>query len=157
MITRCYSENNLKRHSTYAGCTVCDEWLTFSIFKDWMHNQDFKNKELDKDIKSKGSKIYSPETCLFVDRRVNLLVNTQPRKGVSLPLGVTETTQKSGRLKYIAQCNTGDGGTYVGSYDNPGEAFEAYKEFKYKVIQEVAIKQTEPLRSALLAYEIKPR
>ena len=156
MITRCYSVKALKRHVTYIDCYVCDEWLKFSNFKEWMINQDFKEKELDKDIKSKENKVYSPMTCLFVDRRINLLVNTQSRKGCSLPIGVVERILSDGVVKYISQCNTGYGGVYIGIYCTPEEAFEAYKRFKYEVIKEVALKQSEPLRSALLSYEIKP-
>ena len=38
MLKRCYYEPHLKKEPAYRGCTVCDEWLTFSNFKRWMDN-----------------------------------------------------------------------------------------------------------------------
>lgn len=66
MIYRCYSEVSQKGNPTYKACTVCDEWLLFSNFKKWMEKQDWKGKQIDKDIKVKGNKEYGPDTCLLV-------------------------------------------------------------------------------------------
>ncbi len=74
MLERCYSKACHKKHPTYIGCTVCDEWLLFSNFKAWMEQQDWQGKELDKDIIVNGNKIYSPDTCAFVDQRTNAFV-----------------------------------------------------------------------------------
>ena len=43
----------------------------------------------------------------------------------------------------------------LGRYGTAKEAHDAYKEFKYKLIKEVALLQNEPLRSALLNYVIR--
>lgn len=48
MIQRCYDKGALSRDTKYVGVTVCDDWLTFSKFKAWMQQQDWKGKELDK-------------------------------------------------------------------------------------------------------------
>lgn len=50
MLQRCYNKKEQERYPNYAGCTVCDEWLTFSTFKSWMERQDWRGKHLDKDI-----------------------------------------------------------------------------------------------------------
>lgn len=71
MLERCYGEKYQERRPTYIGCTVCNEWLTFSVFKSWMVTQDWTGKELDKDIRIKGNKTYSPETCCFVTTKEN--------------------------------------------------------------------------------------
>lgn len=73
MIKRCYDKNTLKKRKSYDGCSVCDEWLTFSNFKKWMESQEWDGKHLDKDILTMGNKIYSPETCFFVSNRINNL------------------------------------------------------------------------------------
>lgn len=73
MLERCYSDKFHVRQSTYIGCEVCDEWLTFSNFKRWMMVQDWQGKQLDKDIRVKGNKIYSPNTCLFVTKAENTI------------------------------------------------------------------------------------
>lgn len=60
MLVRCYSPKRLEYRQSYAGCYVCDEWLTFSNFKSWMEKQDWEGKHLDKDLLQTGSKVYSP-------------------------------------------------------------------------------------------------
>ena len=74
MIRRCYSERELSRFPTYKGCSVCEEWLTFSNFKSWMEQQDWEGKHLDKDLLIYKNKVYSSETCVFVDYKVNLFI-----------------------------------------------------------------------------------
>lgn len=72
MISRCYNEGRHKTHPTYIGCSVCDEWLYYPNFKVWFDDNYIEGYELDKDIKVKGNKIYSPETCMFVSKAENL-------------------------------------------------------------------------------------
>lgn len=72
MLKRCYSPKLQEKYPTYKGCSVSEEWLTFSNFKRWMECQDFEGMQLDKDILFKGNKVYSAETCVFVTREVNL-------------------------------------------------------------------------------------
>lgn len=83
MIARCYSKNQGKYTPSYKGCSVCEEWLTFSNFKSWMETQDWEGKELDKDLLGDGT-LYSPETCCFITKHMNLLLSSYPRsKGFS--------------------------------------------------------------------------
>lgn len=56
----------------YRGVTVCEEWLIFTNFKGWMQTQDWSGKELDKDLL--GGNLYSPETCVFLDKKLNMLL-----------------------------------------------------------------------------------
>lgn len=89
MLERCYSDKNFKKYPSYIGCTVCYEWLIFSKFKSWMENQDWKGKQLDKDIRVKGNKIYSPETCSFVSHAVNTIEGTAKHYTFINPYGDT--------------------------------------------------------------------
>lgn len=73
MITRCYNKNNQTRQPTYIGCSVCEEWHNFQNFAKWMNEMDYEGKQLDKDIKIKGNKVYSPNTCMFVSHSENLV------------------------------------------------------------------------------------
>jgi len=72
MLQRCYSSKLQERQPTYKGCSVSEEWLTFSNFKRWMECQDWEGMQLDKDILFEGNKVYSAETCVFVTKVVNL-------------------------------------------------------------------------------------
>lgn len=78
MLKRCYCLKFNKNRSNYDGYTVCEEWHTFSNFKTWMETQDWEGKELDKDLRGNGKKVYSPETCTFVTREVNLSLRRKP-------------------------------------------------------------------------------
>ena len=73
MLKRCYDEKTQNKRPTYKGCSVCDEWLTFSKFRSWVICQDWKGKQLDKDILKEGNKIYSPKKCILVSNRINNL------------------------------------------------------------------------------------
>ena len=89
MIARCYCKSFQSRRPTYIGCTVCKEWLTFSNFKAWMEQQDWKGKALDKDILKKDNKEYSPEKCAFIDFSLNsFLCDCSSIRG-EYPIGVS--------------------------------------------------------------------
>lgn len=71
MLSRCYSAKYQERQPAYIGCTVSEEWLTFSNFKAWMEKQEWEGKQLSKDLLFEGNKVYSAENCVFVTRAVN--------------------------------------------------------------------------------------
>jgi hypothetical protein len=102
MIERCYDEKLHKKRPTYIDCSVAEEWLLFSSFKDWMERQDWKDKHLDKDILFVGNKIYSPDTCVFVHPAVNAFTTDRVLDRGEYPLGV-HLHIKTGKFK--AQCN----------------------------------------------------
>lgn len=150
MLKRCYI-THLSKDKSYNDCSVCDEWLLFSNFKAWMLDQDWVGKCLDKDILKQGNKIYSPDHCLFVDVKINNLLNGRCNQRGKYLRGVHFNKDKN---KYYSLCNKDKKPKNLGYFDTEDQAFEAYKKFKYKVIADTAKKQDEPLRSALLAYII---
>lgn len=119
MIHRCYSKSFLKLNANYQGCTIVDEWSLFSNFKEWMVKQDWKGKALDKDLLVIGNKVYGPETCMFVDQRVNSFLTGSH----SVSKGVSLTTCN----KYMARCCdlTGDN-EYLGVFESETSAKNAY-------------------------------
>ena len=74
MLGRAYSNKYKQIQPTYEGVTVCEEWHFFMRFRAWMM-QDCEGKHLDKDILFEGNKVYSPDTCVFVDGVVNTFLN----------------------------------------------------------------------------------
>lgn len=75
MIYRCYN-TEIETYQWYGakGVTVCNEWLNFQNFAKWYeenHPKDGKEYQLDKDINSGEVKIYSPETCIFINPNKN--------------------------------------------------------------------------------------
>ena len=62
MIERCYCTKRLLRFPTYSDCTVCDEWHNFQNFAIWFDDNYIEGYHLDKDVKIKGNRVYSPDT-----------------------------------------------------------------------------------------------
>lgn len=138
LLTRCYNEKQRYQYKSYPDCRVCDEWLNFQTFAQWVNENYYEipneRVELDKDILVKGNKIYSPETCIFVPKSINLLfVNRRNFRG-ECPLGVNKTNNG----KYTALYGHDKRTTYLGSYPTKEEAFYAFKTHKEAHIKKVA-------------------
>ena len=143
MITRAYSEKYQKRYPTYKGCSVVKEWHTFSNFKAWMQTQDWQGKELDKDLKVLGNKVYGPDTCMFIPPIINSFISV-PILGKS-KLGVTCYRKN----KYVVRIRKYGKHYYIGTFNNEDEAHEAYNEKRKEYILEVA-ENSEPQIKKLL-------
>lgn len=132
MIRRCYDQKRKASLHPLSSCTVCDEWLVFSNFLKWAERQDYEGKELDKDILSGPSKIYSPDTCLFVDRKINMLV-------VGLNTAKGYCFLKSRNKFYCSVKNSiTDKLEFIGLYDTEEQAKAAYTSRKKQIIHEFA-------------------
>jgi hypothetical protein len=151
MLTRCLSEKFKGRNQTYTNCTVCDEWLSFSNFRSWVLDQDWVGKELDKDVLFQGNKIYSPNTCLFVSKEVNSLILKRDSTRGELMVGVC-IDRFTG--KYMAYSRFAGKFKNLGRFNSEIDAHNAYKEFKYALIAEVASRQDEKVKRSLLNYVI---
>jgi hypothetical protein len=153
MIERCYSVRFKESHESYSGCKVCDDWIYFSKFREWMESQDWKGKELDKDIRRQGNRIYSPENCQFVSSSINTLFNDYKRGRGKFMRGVSFLARTG---KYKATISIDSAKVHLGYYSTELEAFNAYKDEKYKNIKRIAMRQIEPLKSEMLNYKIAP-
>ena len=81
LLMRCYNNSFQKgRYAVYKGYSVTPEWHKFSAFKSWMEKQDWRGKELDKDVLGFSTKIYSPETCAFITIYTNRTFRRFERK-----------------------------------------------------------------------------
>ena len=138
--TRCFSQNYKNLEKTYQDVTLCEEWRNFQNFGKWVEENYYEcNGEkmcIDKDILVKGNKIYSPSTCIFVPKSINsLFVSGKTTRG-DLPIGVS--IEKSTN-KFKVLCGNGHNEQiYLGCYNTPQEAFQVYKQYKEKVIKQVA-------------------
>ena len=73
MMNRCYSEAYQKKNPSYKGCSVAKEWHNYQVFAKWVEdNGGAEGQHLDKDIKVKGNRIYSPEYCMIISPRENI-------------------------------------------------------------------------------------
>ena len=76
MLKRCYGEYS----TCYTGCTVDKRWHSFKNFLNSIQELEGYDKwergdnmHLDKDIKCKGNKVYSADTCMFVSAHDNIV------------------------------------------------------------------------------------
>lgn len=131
MLTRCYSDKLHQKNPTYRDATVCEEWLTFSVFKQWMEKQDWQGKELDKDIITPGNKHYAPEHCVFVSRALNQLLTTRDASRGKYPQGVDWHKRDK---KFRASIRIEGESKHIGYYDSVAEAEEAYLDAKMNTL-----------------------
>lgn len=159
MLERCYSDKFQAKKPTYKGCIVSENFKYFPYFKEWCNKQigfDQVGWHLDKDILSKGNKVYSEDTCCFVPQEINsLLVRSNATRG-KYPLGVSYLTRLG---VFEASVSLGGRNKRIGRFYNAQEAFYAYKEVKESYIKEVANKwkyRIDPrVYNALMSWNIE--
>ncbi|AGG58167.1 hypothetical protein VPDG_00005 [Vibrio phage henriette 12B8] len=130
MIKRCYSRNFQVRCPTYVGCSVCDEWLTFSKFKMWFDKNHTVGYQLDKDLLVHTNKEYSPHACIYVPQSLNILLNCNENARGEYPQGVSYHT--SG--KYMSRVSINGKQKHLGKFKTVTEASEAYKKAKLEYV-----------------------
>lgn len=129
----------------YDGCEKEDGYLR----KD-KHGRVY---HLDKDLISKGSKMYSPDTCCFVPLEINNLFICSDRKS-KYATGVQYSKDK---CKFVANCNRNGKNIHVGYFDTVEQAYKAYSGFKEDYIKTMAEKWKDSISKkayeALLRWE----
>lgn len=143
MLQRCYDAKCQERNPTYKGCTVSEEWLTFSNFKNWMMEQDFEGKHLDKDLLFEGNKVYSAETCVFVTPMVNTFtVDCGAARGEWL-VGV-HWSKAAGKFQSSCSNPFTKKQEYLGLFTTEQQAHNAWAKRKLELAHELAAIQTDP-------------
>jgi len=135
MLLRCYDSKYQQRNPTYSGCSVCQDWLSFTKFKMWYDSNYREGMALDKDLLIHGNKQYSPEACRFVPHNINTVLLDCGRARGELPLGVT----KHGN-GYSASCSNGYGKRLSKRFSTISEAVSWYSVTKTAVVKQVADK-----------------
>lgn len=143
MLQRCYSEALQEKYPSYKECTVCDDWLCYQVFAKWYEENYIeygcicnKGMALDKDILNKGNKIYSPDSCIFVDTRINSLFTTNKSNRGNCHIGVSK--YKKVKDTYVS-CLSSEGKRITLGYSKTIEdAFVIYKNAKEKYIKQIA-------------------
>jgi hypothetical protein len=143
MLRRCYSSKFLLDYPTYVGCLVIQEWLLFSNFKAWMVSQPWEGKELDKDILVPGNKVYGPDTCVFIDARINTFIGN--KRGSEENGSLIGVSFDSNSGKYKAECRdvVMNKSKHLGLYNDPKEGHKAWLKFKLEQARILAKEQTD--------------
>lgn len=147
MLQRCYTDMKGKYAAYYGIVKVCEEWLNFQNFAEWYesHYYNIPNERLhiDKDIKSSGCKLYSPDTCILIPQSINEVVRDNYRKKKDFDLPLT-----------IRRCNNGYRVKFrkenLGVYKTIDECVNKYNNRKVEYIKELVDGYGD-----LLPYEVK--
>ena len=139
MIRRCYSERN----KAYKGCSVCDEWHIYDNFRTWFNERYFDGCTLDKDWIKKWNRVYSPNNCCLIPMELNQLIIKHKGVNNGLPIGVAFDAKNGKYYPRIRFKNVGE--ITIHGFDNPTDAFMAYKKAKEKRIKEVVRKYKDVL------------
>jgi len=143
MLSRCYSDIVQEIHPTYIDCLVTEEWLIFSNFREWMITQNWEGKQLDKDLLIQSNKIYSPETCVFVDRVTNIFITDSGASRGAWSIGVSWNKQAK---KFKSGCSNPfiKKYEYLGLFTCPNQAHQAWRKRKHEHACQLADLQSDP-------------
>lgn len=138
MIKRSYDRNFQSINPTYIGCTVSNDWLTFSNFLSWFNSlsDEQKGYSPDKDILFPGNKEYSAEKVVMIPRHINLFVTDRARDRGEYPLGVTLARGRK-TTPFLAQVSENGKQRKIGYFDTPEEAHEAWRAAKLDLVHKM--------------------
>ena len=141
MLVRCYSDTIKKKHPTYIGCEVSDNFKSYEYFYEWCQKQiGFGNKgwHLDKDLLVKGNRVYSEDSCVFLPQEVNTLLTKRTNSRGEYSIGVSWSKTSKAFVATVAK-NKGKS-EHLGFFNTELEAFKAYKKAKESFVKEQADK-----------------
>lgn len=138
--------------------TVCEVWKNdYKAFRKWfidnIYNCNGESLVLDRNLFSGDLKIYSPETCCMLPRRIADLLKSSRKKSDGLPSGIYLSKSK----KYTAIIHRGSGHLSK-TFDELNDAVDFYNSNKQRHIREYAeyYRPYLPERTytALMKYEV---
>ncbi|MEK5765992.1 hypothetical protein [Acinetobacter schindleri] len=161
MLQRCYGDVRQGKQPTYIGCSVSDNFKYYPYFKKWCSVQIGFNLDgfaLDKDLLSKGNKIYSEDTCVFIPQEINNLITKNEKSRGEFLIGVTY--HKYAR-RFASNISVDGKAKHLGCFETEIEAFQAYRQAKEDQIKVVANRWKEQIDArayeALMSYQVEPQ
>lgn len=139
ILRRCYASDRSDKHPSYDDCSVSDDFLSASAFKEWMIKQIWFERgvllHLDKDIINPFARTYSNETCAFVPDVLNYALYTGERvKETTESIGVRKVTLKSGGFSYAARSTDKE---HLGTFNSNKAAHKAWQHSKLDRLNQV--------------------
>ena len=160
MLQRCYSTTLKKKRPTYECCKCSDNFKSYEYFYEWCNEQigfGADGFELDKDLLTKGNKVYSENTCVFIHKDINILLTKSTASRGKYPIGVHWS--KTNKAFMAMVCKNKGKQEYLGHFKTELEAFKAYKQAKEAFIKEQADKWKDKIDprayNALMNYQVE--
>ncbi len=128
VISRSLSKKVKESRPAYDKASVCDDWLSFMAFRKWWLEHQVDGWQIDKDILG-DSKVYCPETCIFVPPVLNLFItDTRSIRG-DWPIGVY---LEKDRGQFMSRCHNPftKKHQFLGRFSDPESAHLAWVERK---------------------------
>ena len=157
MLRRCYHPKFHERQPTYLGCSVDARFHDFQDFGNWFEGHEYSHHgyQLDKDLLLPNNKVYAPDRCAFIPRQLNSLLNSNKAIRGDLPQGIYWNTRTK---KYKAQISINGKREYLGLFDCPDEAYQAYRIAKEANVKRMAIEWKDRIEDnvfqALMNWEL---
>ena len=158
MLARC-SNLHHKNFKTYQNCEVSENFKSYEYFYEWANKQvgfNVKGFDLDKDLLTKGCKVYSENSCVFLPSEINTLIIKCDKVRGDCPVGVTYHKSSN---NYAAQISMFGKRKHLGMFNTKLEAFNSYKKAKECHIKELANKWEseidERAYNALMNYQVE--
>lgn len=158
MLQRCYASDYTRINPSYEDVFVEEFLHGYEDFYEFVNTKKgFKlGYEMDKDLLVRGCRVYARDTISFIPKIINVAIQGGKSKvKLELPVGVfyRKDTKKyraiSGEYGKLVHC---------GQFNNPEDAFFAYKKSKERYLKELAnlYKDTIDLDAyeALMNYEV---
>lgn len=138
MLLRCYCEKYKSKNPTYKDCTVCEEWHNFQNFAKWYDENYYELKdervELDKDFLFKDNKVYSPQTCMFIPKKLNSALANKFSTNTTGFAGVSWSKKDK---KFRAKISKFGKRYELGGFDSAQEASKVYEEARKVYLTEL--------------------
>lgn len=158
MLQRCYSHGFQIKNPSYKGCSVSSQWHNYQDFAQWFNEHDYSDMgyQLDKDILLPNNKIYSPQTCCFIPRDLNVLFTSRAAASGIYPQGVHLHKQSN---KYKAQISIDGKVKHLGLFHCADEAYQVYKKAKETYVKEKTLEWKDRIANdvfeALMQWELR--
>ena len=152
MIQRCYNRKIHKYKPYYKDKSVCEEWLNFSNFRIWYNEHIIEGAkvDLDKDILCQNNKVYSPETCVFVEHYINTVFENR---------GTKEKIVKNKDNKYDVSMIVLNKNISFGTFDTEKEAVQGFitgkKDYILKLAESCKGKVQDCLYNAMVKWKVE--
>lgn len=138
MFNRCKGKPRPTR--AYDNCEIDEKFKYLSDFIAWSKTEGFspensKLAHLDKDIKIRGNKLYSPDTCVFVPRTINSIIVDLGKQNEDYPAGVIKRKSNWTGKPFLTGCLMNKGKMqYLGVRETPEECHALWQSAKAEII-----------------------